>query len=159
MATFQCVSVLCSKESAASLLVSEAKWCRQHDAFRKANPELPMVRPPPLRGVCTERSRDMLRLAWAFLHKRQEAGGAPAESHLVDTSQCISRRPWGPKVRSLTTSSQIFSYKAQRMLTADEHFLILGSAAGEPLLLSGRSVRPRKEKARQEKLWHCQTLQ
>ena len=105
--------------------------------------------PPTFRGLTTERTKDLLTLAWAWLSQKHKAGqGSPAEAHLVDISQCLSRHPWGTKVRSLTTLSQIYSFAAQRVLSPEEHFLLLGLAPDAlPRALAGLGTHAVRKRA------------
>ena len=83
--------------------------------------------------VGAERVRDLLDIAYAVMKKKEEqqqvvAGKDQlANGVFVDISQCASRHPWTEcRVRALTTSSDIFSFKRRRTLIPKELFAIMG---------------------------------
>ena len=72
-------------------------------------------------GVCTG-TRDVACLAQQFLLSK----GENPHDFVLDVSQCCSRKPWSKKIRSLTTSNVLWSFRRGRCLLAEESFRILG---------------------------------
>ncbi len=75
---------------------------------------------PP--GNCRE--FDLVNIAYASLRGQGEDEGQVLKSW-VDISQSVARKPWGA-LRTFTTSSQIYSFKEDRLLVPEEHFRLLG---------------------------------
>ena len=73
-------------------------------------------------GLETPRCKDMVQAACALILKDK----AHPEEMVLDVSQCISRRPWGQKCRSMTTSSQYFVFSRGRVATPSEQFHLMG---------------------------------
>ena len=77
----------------------------------------------------SERVHKLLDLAL----KTEQLKEPPQRRHVVqeelfaDYSQCVSRSPWSRNVlRSLTTSTTLYSYALQRAISPSEHFALLG---------------------------------
>ena len=71
-----------------------------------------------------ERTRDLINVAADVMEQRHGS----AENVFIDCSQDVDRQPWGP-LRSITTSTEIYSTTLDRMLVPREHFLLLGFAS------------------------------
>ena len=70
-----------------------------------------------LRGVVSERSRDLIDLAWCY-HTSLPL--------YVDLSQSASRKPWTAVIRSMVSNSTYYSFAEDRVLTPGEHLRMLG---------------------------------
>ena len=131
-------------EQATAVTAKDAKWKQRHaEAKRRAlsNPECHEV--PPLdvdfRGVSSPRAIDLIETVWTVLCAQH--GFLEASKFHVDVSQCITRRAWAKTIRTLTTSTSIFSFSAQRLLLPSEHLHILGFPAVSLQDLSPHAVR------------------
>ena len=107
----------------------EREWPKHHEKLRQRF-QLPAGQPwtdqgGKCNGVHAARGRDVVNLSYAMLLKN---GVAPhmVGSYLVDISQSLNRKAFGQKVRNLTTSSSLFCFAKDRLLSAQEHFSVLG---------------------------------
>eukprot|EP00971_Amphidinium_carterae_P006078 119700-Amphidinium_carterae.1 len=102
------------------------KWAAAHKRFRLEK-KIGGCQPwsdakRPMRGAKTARAKDAINICAAL---RPEAFN-PASSLILDLSQNAHRSPWSIGVRSITTSSDLFSFDLGRTLTGSEHFKLLG---------------------------------
>ena len=76
----------------------------------------------------SDRAKTLLDVAVGWAEKEAGSGDFRVESMLADVSQCLSRKPWSVDgvLPSLTTSSSIFSYERQRLLSVLEFYRIMG---------------------------------
>ena len=70
----------------------------------------------------------MLNVCWGVETRKadQNHGGVVSPDLALDVSQCLSRRPWAPHIRSMTQGSSHFHFQRARTLVALEHFQALG---------------------------------
>ena len=130
-------------------------WRKTHATMR-AQHNMPFSAAPwtrsghKVQGVDSERGADAIEIAF-FLMQQQGAECCRIQDTLMDVSQTVSRRAWGPTARSLTTSSALFSFGAEMMIPPLAHFQILGFPPikdGEALsehtcrTLSGEAMAP-----------------
>ena len=73
-------------------------------------------------GVRGRRATESIEICCAL--KKAEAFREPS-SLILDLSQNVDRSPWSLGVRSLTTSSELFSFQLERILCASEHWKLL----------------------------------
>ena len=97
-------------------------------------------------GLHTERGIDLVNICWAIESNKAKAKGEAVPEHLVvDTSQCVTRRPWSYRIRSMTTTSCFFHFSSQRCIVAAEHFKILGFEDLSPECLDRLSEKKLKD--------------
>jgi hypothetical protein len=108
------------------------KWVDKHKRVRSALGVSPGYNPwtepqdgrprPTLRGVPpNKRYVDTINLAWAS--RPPESRSLP---FFVNFSQCPTRSPWGPHMKTLTTSSKVYDFKRDRVFTPFECLLFHG---------------------------------
>ena len=105
-------------------------------------------------GVSTPRGIDVVNITYGLLMKNQ-VGEEKLKDYTVDISQCLSRQAYGERIRNLTTSSSLFAFGQDRLLTPQEHFNILGLPG---VSLEGLSERQAKELAGQAMAAPCIAL-
>ena len=76
-------------------------------------------------GITTERAK-VLKIAFKHLQRCRGMSADVAAEYVVDVSQSIQRASWGRSIRTITTSSTIFSFKHQRLLKPHQHLSIMG---------------------------------
>ena len=85
-----------------------------------------------LRGVGlvgAERPRDLIDLAWQVVTSKasdENLCQQIADRYVVDISQCGARKPWSDRIRSITTSSELFAFSRQRTLIPRELYTVMG---------------------------------
>ena len=117
----------------------QTKWVQQAKAVRESLPvgmrqEKPWSRRARLQGISkTARVLELLDIAYLCQKKMlletdpDVADQKVIEGLVCDTSQAISRRPWGSLcTRTLTTSSQLYSFEKDRLLLPHESLRMLG---------------------------------
>ena len=129
------------REKAASAL-----WVDKHKSTKRALgiesaakwSELPSNSLAPILAYLPARERDILDMAHALALRSVAPGTRESEALdgvIVDISQCGSRRPWTltGKMRTLTSSSCLWSFRKGRLLSPVEHLLVMGfgAAAGK----------------------------
>ena len=92
-----------------------------------------------MRGLSrTERVQDLIHLSFDWAQSK----GEDIDDIYVDCSQDVGHKPWTKgSVRSLTTSSEIYSSRLDRAILASEHFRLLGFGPVCLMNLSHRQVR------------------
>ena len=90
-------------------------------------------------GVCSARIHDFVNVAYGMLLAEQSA--AEAQAYVLDVSQSLQRKPWGSRLRALTTSSSFFSLQSQSMIDPICHFTVLGLSSVDASFLTERSKR------------------
>ena len=111
-------------------------WEKKHEQFRsfaKIPPSsMPWTQPlsgtpPTLQGVPNNvRYHDCINIAWAVALKREPDDRLPL---YVNFSQCASRAPWSRHIRCLTTSSKVYDFSRDKVLTVEETLLLQGIPA------------------------------
>ena len=108
--------------------------------------ELPSNGLAPILAYLPDRERDILDMAHALALKNAPPGTREKEALdgvICDISQCGSRRPWTltGKMRTITSSSCLWSFRKARLLTPTEHLVIMGfgaaAAKASPILSDG----------------------
>ena len=100
-----------------------------------------------IRGLTGKPDRvlDLINVVWCKAKEALEghSDADVAERCYVDVSQQVQRRPFTlqPVLRSLTTSSEVFSYKHKRMLLPEEHLLAMGFIAPKIQNLTNAAVK------------------
>ena len=117
----------------------QTKWEQQSKAIRESLPvgmqqQKPWSPRARLQGISnTARVLELLDIAFLcqkkmLLETDPDVTNEKVIQGLVcDTSQAISRKPWGSLcTRTLTTSSQLYSFEKDRLLLPHESFRMLG---------------------------------
>ncbi len=82
---------------------------------------------PKLEGVVDNaRYRDCIDIAWAVALERNPENPLP---WYVCYSQCPTRKPWSSSLRCLTTSSRIYDFARDKVLSSEELLLLQGFPA------------------------------
>ena len=102
-------------------------WRKQHLQYRQEN-KLGATKPwseagMGMGGVRSAREKDLVEIVAGKV--RAEAFSSTSDL-VADLSQSIARAPFSKGVRCLTTSSQLFAFKLQRLLTPQEYWSIMG---------------------------------
>ena len=131
--------VACARSNTALTKCEGKKWPQKHSqrleqAGLKSH-EHAWTTSHRSKGVVLARDLSAVNVAWVI---EEALHGGSEESRLdlmIDLSQCPSRTNWSRKnVRSLTTSSCLFSYRLGRTLRAAEHFSLIGIPVSQQTL-------------------------
>eukprot|EP00971_Amphidinium_carterae_P331555 6465197-Amphidinium_carterae.1 len=110
------------------------KWKKQHECFREAGgmamSAAMWTQANPGIADPTSRVGDLMNIAWEVAKRNNTEMDEMtlAKRLYLDTSQAVARQPWTTTacLRTLTTSSRIFSFHRKRHLLAEEHLRALG---------------------------------
>jgi hypothetical protein len=89
--------------------------------------EAPSGQRPKLEGVTDNaRYRDTIDIAWAAALMKNPMSPLP---FYVNFSQCPTRKPWSSALRCLTTSTKVYDFARDKVLSSEELLLLQGIPA------------------------------
>jgi site-specific DNA-cytosine methylase len=122
---------LCRQEKTAKIRAESDGWKDKHKQMRSKFGISPTHRPwtapssgvrPELKGVPhNARFTDCLDLAWASRKVRLRS-----LPFYCDYTQCPTRTPWGPVLRTFTTSSRTYDFQRDRVVSPTEGLALHG---------------------------------
>ena len=94
----------------------------------------------------SQRVLDMINLAWDVEYSRNRTMSMEEleQRLMIDISQSAHRIPWSTKLRSITTSTALYSYRLKRVLHPLELLSLLGFPLQKISLKAEREISPKQ---------------